>query len=164
MLCCFYFWQCRGLEVRSVRGGIGRRCQASLFIVTRRGRHCGGRQWHGRRCRAMVGRRGSVSYVAGRIWLGAPAGWQPTRTGATHAAVRRRVAGDGTEVVRTYGRWGRFAQKKPKVKEKHRLTLRRNYFINLTLLCGALFIGATYASVAPLLPEPLSQLTWRPRR
>ena len=33
-----------------------------------------------------------------------PAGWKPTRTGTGHGVVRRRVAGGGTEAVRTYGR------------------------------------------------------------
>jgi hypothetical protein len=51
-----------------------------------------------------------------------------------------------------------------KVKENHRLTLQRNYFTNLTLLCGAPPTGATHAHVAPFLPAPLSQPTWLPRR
>jgi hypothetical protein len=52
----------------------------------------------------------------------------------------------------------------PKVKEKHRLTLRWNYFTNLTLLCGAPPTGATHAHVTPFRPAPLSQPTWPPRR
>jgi hypothetical protein len=52
----------------------------------------------------------------------------------------------------------------PKVKAKHRLTLRRNYFTHLTLLCGAPLMGATHASAAPLRPAPHTQPMWHPRR
>jgi hypothetical protein len=56
----------------------------------------------------MVGRRGSASYVAGSRWLGARRGGSPRAqvTGPiclSHGAVRRPVAGDDTEVVRTHG-------------------------------------------------------------
>jgi hypothetical protein len=47
-----------------------------------------------------------------------------------------------------------------KVKEKHRLTFRQNYFTHLTLLCGAPHIGATHASVAPLALAPQTHPTW----
>jgi hypothetical protein len=57
-------------------------------------------------------------------------------------------------------RRGDLHKNNPKLKEKHRLTLRRNYFTDLTLLCGAPLTGATHAHVAPLALAPHTHPTW----
>jgi hypothetical protein len=59
---------------------------------------------------------------------------------------------------------GNLHKNNPFIKEKHRLTFRRNYFTHLTVLCDAPLIGATPHWVAPMRATPLTRPTWRGRR